>query len=54
YMARCLRGWAKAFFDQRFLSSQHQRKHTKRKLLLDDKDFKLTACTWLRSTLPKD
>ncbi|CAG8746459.1 27516_t:CDS:2 [Gigaspora margarita] len=43
-MARCLRGWAKAFFDQGSLPSYCQGKHAKRVSLLDDEDFKLAAC----------
>ncbi|CAG8716278.1 18339_t:CDS:2 [Gigaspora rosea] len=52
--ACCLRGWAKAFLDQASLSSHCQRKHAKRESLLDDENFKLAACIWLHSTLPKD
>ncbi|CAG8743268.1 20814_t:CDS:1, partial [Cetraspora pellucida] len=54
YISYCIREWVKDFLEQGTLPKHQQRKHAKRKLLLDNKDLKLAACTWLHSILSKD
>ncbi|CAG8797522.1 14509_t:CDS:2, partial [Gigaspora margarita] len=54
YMSRCIREWVKDFLEQGTLPSHQQEKHAKRVLLLNNKDLKLAAYTWLCSILPKD
>ncbi|CAG8743407.1 7060_t:CDS:2, partial [Gigaspora rosea] len=48
------REWVKDFFEQESLPGYQQRKYAKRASLLDDKNLKLAACTWLCSILLKD